>query len=167
MLKLYLVRHADTEQGVVDFERTLTPHGENEALCMGNYLKSLGVQPDRIICSPAIRALTTTQIITQQLGYSPNTIHTDPALYNADLDTLLLTLGHLGKTPSVLLVAHNPGVTKLATYLVDTLAPPLPTCTLCTIELPTDHWKSVAAHSGKMLEYTTPSLLFEHSSEHH
>jgi phosphohistidine phosphatase len=166
MLKLYLVRHAEAEQSAIDFERTLTPHGEEEALCMGRYLKSLDVQPDRILCSPAIRALTTAQIITQQLEYSANTVHTDPSLYNADLDTLLLTLGHLGKTPSVLLVAHNPGVTKLAAYLVDTLTPPLPTCALCMIELPADRWKSIAAHSGKMIEYTNPTLLSEPQSEH-
>jgi phosphohistidine phosphatase len=161
MLKLYLVRHAEAGQNVIDFDRNLTPDGKEEALCIGRYLNSLATRPDRILCSPAIRALTTAQIITEQLGCAPKTIHTDPSLYNADLDTLLLTLGHLGNAPSALLVAHNPGVTKLAAYLVGTLTPPLPTGALCMIELPADRWKSITAHSGKILTYTNPTLLSE------
>ena len=162
MLKLYLVRHAEAGQNRVDFDRPLTSAGEKEACCIGLHLKSLAILPDRILCSPALRALTTAHIMTEQLGYSPNTVHTDPSLYNADLGALLLTLGHLDTTPSVLLVAHNPGVTQLAAYLIDTLTPPLPTCALCMIELPADCWGSITAHSGKMLAYTHPSLLRDH-----
>jgi phosphohistidine phosphatase len=152
MLKVYLIRHAEAHVGMVDFDRLLTPHGEEAALSLGEHLrKILVIQPDQVISSPAVRAFTTAQLITQQLDYPSEKVQTDPALYNASLETLVSVLEHMDDSyKSILLVAHNPGMTQLANYLVDVPVDHLPTCGLCMIELPADNWQSIKAHSGKL-----------------
>jgi len=147
MVTLYLVRHAEAEATPADFDRELTPYGKEQARNLGNYLKTREIPLDKIICSSAVRALTTAKLIAAPLGH---TVHPDPAIYNASLDTLVQTLKNINSTSSILLVGHNPGVTLLLNYLADTTEESLSPCSLRIIELPADDWSSITAHSGQI-----------------
>nr|WP_321781015.1 histidine phosphatase family protein [uncultured Campylobacter sp.] len=68
MKRIYFIRHAEAQSGgKSDFERTLSYAGELCAIKLGEKPRSLGLVPDLIITSPAIRALHTAQIIANAL----------------------------------------------------------------------------------------------------
>ena len=68
MKRIYFIRHAEAQSGgKSDFERTLSYAGKLCAIKLGEKLRSLGLMPDLIITSPAIRALHTAQIIANAL----------------------------------------------------------------------------------------------------
>ena len=68
MRRIYFIRHAEAQSGNgSDFERTLSYAGELCAIKLGEKPRSLGLVPDLIITSSAIRALHTAQIIANAL----------------------------------------------------------------------------------------------------
>lgn len=69
MKRIYFIRHAEAQSGgKSDFERALSQVGELCAIKLGEKLRNLGLAPDLIITSSAIRALHTAQIIANALG---------------------------------------------------------------------------------------------------
>ena len=69
MKRIYFIRHAEAQSGgKSDFERALSQVGELCAIKLGEKLRSLGLAPDLIITSSAMRALHTAQIIANALG---------------------------------------------------------------------------------------------------
>ena len=68
MKRIYFIRHAEAQSGNrSDFERALSHAGELCAIKLGEKLRSLGLAPDLIITSSAMRALHTAQIIANAL----------------------------------------------------------------------------------------------------
>ncbi len=68
MKRIYFIRHAEAQSGgKSDFERALSQVGELCANKLGEKLRSLGLAPDLIITSSAIRALHTAEIIANAL----------------------------------------------------------------------------------------------------
>lgn len=68
MKRIYFIRHAEAQKdNGSDFERTLSHAGELCTIKLGEKLRSLGLAPDLIITSSAIRALHTAQIIANAL----------------------------------------------------------------------------------------------------
>ena len=62
LLRLTLVRHAKTEPGrpgQEDWDRVLETRGQRDAPEMARRLKQISPKPDRILSSPAVRAITT------------------------------------------------------------------------------------------------------------
>lgn len=69
MKQIYFIRHAEAQSGNgSDFERALSRVGELCAIKLGEKLRSLGLAPDLIITSSAMRTLRTAQIIANALG---------------------------------------------------------------------------------------------------
>ena len=69
MKRIYFIRHAEAQRDTgSDFERALNQVGELCAIKLGEKLRSLGLVPDLIITSSAMRALHTAQIIANALG---------------------------------------------------------------------------------------------------
>jgi phosphohistidine phosphatase len=72
------------------------------------------VQPDLILSSPAMRALTTAKIISRKLDYKLEDIVVDDRLYAGEADDLLSVIHKLGdKLERVMLFGHNPELTEL------------------------------------------------------
>ena len=68
MKRIYFIRHAEAQSGNgSDFERALSRVGELCAIKLGEKLRSLGLAPDLIITSSAMRALCTAEIIANAL----------------------------------------------------------------------------------------------------
>lgn len=61
--QIILVRHAHAMEGTdfvgSDFDRPLSDKGREHALIMTRYLRLIGVKPDCVIASPAIRTRET------------------------------------------------------------------------------------------------------------
>jgi phosphohistidine phosphatase len=99
---IWLLRHAEAEDGSPDFDRKLTAAGEEQARVAGSALKALGVRFDACLTSPRVRARETARIACQQLGIQPQE---EDALRGGPIDPVELALGH---GESVLMVGHDP-----------------------------------------------------------
>jgi phosphohistidine phosphatase len=158
--RLVLLRHAksgwsDTE--LRDFDRPLSNRGMRDAPRMGQLLLQKGIQPDLIISSDAVRALTTAKLVAQELGYPVANILTSHALYLAPPNVLLDAVSNASSDcETVLLVAHNPGMTELANRLSDAHIDNLPTCGVFMVETTLPDWASFETGGGSFAGFLSP-----------
>lgn len=113
MKTLILMRHAHAAQGEDDFARPLTDRGQKQAEVVGADFKELGLLPDRVLCSSALRARRTAEIVAALLGFSGEIAKSD-LLYDASMmDYFKAIQGTAETVTTVLLVGHNPSVSEL------------------------------------------------------
>jgi len=127
MSELYILRHCKSDWDgsfSQDSDRVLSERGLSDAAKLGAWMKQQGYQPGYIICSTAVRAQQTIQIVCQQLGIADSDIHYQAELYLAGLTRLLTTITDNSDKPGpLLLVGHNPGMDELVTYLASSEVP--------------------------------------------
>jgi phosphohistidine phosphatase len=160
MKTLYVVRHAKSsweDPSLNDFDRPLNARGSRDAPSMGKHLHSRDIMPDLVLTSPALRALRTSELMAEVLKYPVERISKSGDLYHADEDDLLdivrtIKDGH----HTVLLVAHNPGLTAFVNLLAEANIQNVPTCGVAACELDIEHWKDADWGKGRLLFYETP-----------
>lgn len=161
MKKLCLFRHAKSTYGALgteDLDRPLHPVGLQDAPLMANILKSsYKFKPDLILTSHAQRTLLTAESICAALGYNKEKIRVEKSLYEAGVEDLLEDIKLIdSKVKNLLIVGHNPGLTLLANFLVDTHVTNLPTCGVVAIEFDTNSWDNISAATSKLLFFDEP-----------
>ncbi len=162
--KLYLVRHAKSSWDNIamdDFDRPLNERGDKDAPKMAKLLKHRDVVPNRMITSPANRALSTCRLFAKTLGYEKKKIISESKLYHAGSDTILKVLGslpeHKGEIEEVvLLFGHNPGITEFTNDLLNISMDNIPTCGMVEATLNIDSWKEISFGCGKMDSFDYP-----------
>jgi phosphohistidine phosphatase len=112
---LWLLRHAEAEDGLPDDDRPLTDRGAMQADAAGRALAVLDVHLDACLSSPKLRAIQTAERACEPLGV-PVTI--EPALSGEPFDVKELTAG----LADVLLVGHDPSFSLLLHDLTGTQA---------------------------------------------
>lgn len=139
--QVVLVRHAHADwpgyEGR-DFDRPLTPRGEEDAHAAGRAIAGAGHRPALVLASPARRTRQTAEIICAELGLAPSVLHFVDGLYNATGAALAAQLRQHadGGHHTVMLVAHNPGISDVARRLSgDPHAPGLAPADWCTMVL--------------------------------
>jgi len=147
MKKLILVRHAKSswkDPDLSDFERPLNKRGKNDAPVMGKRLKKLGVKPDIIISSTAVRASSTAKIFCEEMGLPEEKLIFDRNLYAAGEDEMLKVLNSLDdKIKTVMLFAHNPGLTDLSNLLSDDFIDNIPTAGVVSLTFKEESWSDL------------------------
>ena len=118
---LVLVRHATAESHShpqLDFNRQLHPNGILEATYLAKRLAERIPPPDTIVSSLAPRALQTAIILAEYNQFPAPKIKSQQHLYNAPLTVLLDELARLPEEMrTVVLVAHNPGISEAVIHL--------------------------------------------------
>jgi phosphohistidine phosphatase len=161
MLRLTLIRHAKTEparQGQEDWDRVLEARGKRDAPEMGRRLKTLDLKPDKMISSPAARAIATATLIARELGFPVSKIQQEERLYLASPKDLRAVVHELGQgAKHLMLVGHNPGLTEFADRVssergVDNL----PTCATYTLEFEIESWAELDWGTGINAELDYP-----------
>src|SRR5258708_6852115 len=163
MKKLYLVRHAKSSWDNIamdDFDRPLNERGEKDAPRMAKLLKHRDVVPDRVITSPANRALSTCRAFAKVLDFEKKKIIAEQKLYHAGSETILKVLAslpeHKEENEVVLLFGHNPGITEFANDLLNISIDDIPTCGVVEATLDIDKWKEISFGCGKMDAFDYP-----------
>ncbi|NIP30788.1 MAG: hypothetical protein GTO02_12900, partial [Candidatus Dadabacteria bacterium] len=88
---LLLVRHAKSSwdnADLQDFDRPLNKRGFKNAPEMGKRLLKKGLIINLIYSSPALRAITTAELIAKEIGYESSKIIYKPEIYEAGINTL-------------------------------------------------------------------------------
>lgn len=146
MKTLFLVRHAKSsrdEPSLPDRDRPLDERGKRDAPTMGKRLAKRDVKPALLVSSPALRALTTAQLIADAVGYKRKDIVVDDRLYASSSDDLLAIIRALDKRlDRVMLVGHNPEFTDLAHRLSSEIVD-MPTSAVAEFSFDTEAWSDV------------------------
>ena len=173
MLTLYLLRHAKSSwdhPSLADFDRPLAARGREAAPRMGRLMRDEGHTPEIVLCSPALRARQTKDLVLDVLDYDPEVRLID-GLYNfGDGSGLLHIIQQVGnECSSLMLIGHNPSMENLALKLAGSgksahlkdMARKYPTAALAVIEFEADDWGDVKAGKGKLVSFTRPKALHE------
>lgn len=153
LLRLSLVRHAKTEParaGQEDWDRALEPRGQRDAPEMARRMKQLEPKVDRVLSSPAVRAITTATIMVRELGVSAQKVQQDERLYLASPKDILAVIRELGgKSRHLMVVGHNPGFTEFADRIsAERSVDNLPTCAVYTLQFAIKDWSELEWSSG-------------------
>lgn len=127
MIELMLMRHAksDWHSHSADIDRPLNERGARDALQMGLYLNENALVPDRMVVSPARRTRETAEQLLENLSLAEKQLVVDKQLYLADRETLCEIIElYAADNQCLLILAHNPGMDELVSYLAST-SPPL------------------------------------------
>jgi phosphohistidine phosphatase len=108
---------------------------------MGARLAQWGPPVDRVISSSAVRALTTAEIITQEMGLPWDEIIIEDGLYHASEDDMLELIREQDDfIDGLMLFGHNPGMTYLVNDLSNLDLDNLPTCGVVVLQFDVDSW---------------------------
>lgn len=162
MKTLSLLRHAKSswdDPALDDFDRPLNKRGRHDAPLMGAYLRDNGLHPQQIVSSPALRAITTANIVAAELGMEDKAITEEPAIYDAGVNDLM-DVGRrlIDAMDPIMIVGHNPGLSTFAGVLTGNPYD-MPTCAVLTIELDIDHWSQLVPGVGRELAYYRPKEI--------
>ena len=119
MPTLVLVRHAEAEPpGPEDRSRRLLPSGHADAVALGDWFRVSGLAPDQVLVSTAVRARE-----TWQAAAVGGRVEARDDLYDAGAEQLRDVVRETGPDVGTLVVVgHNPGLSRLAWELDDSPA---------------------------------------------
>lgn len=164
-LTLILMRHAKSawdDPKLDDFERTLNDRGRRSALAIANWLVGTGYLPDVVLVSSATRTVETWQRMAPKMPETA-TMESSPALYLAGPDILMNVLKSQS-APSVMMIAHNPGIAEFAERIVARKpAHPkfaqYPTGAITILQFEAERWSDIDWHSGQVVDFVVPRDL--------
>ena len=162
LLELWILRHAKSNWDAdypSDHERPLSTRGERAARELGEFLGSRGHEPGRILCSTAVRARRTVEILAETASWDRD-VHFTRNLYEATASEVLTEIRSLDTDEGPLLVAgHQPTSADLASRLVGGGSLRFPTAALVAIACDTDRWSDLRFGTGSICWMTIPKLL--------
>ena len=121
--RLLLIRPAHAGNAPLDRDRPLTEQGARDAAAIGSWLAEAGVVPERVVVSPALRAMQTWQQAAAALSVEGEP-EVEQRIYDNTVDDLVAVIQ---ETPddveTLVVVGHNPAVGGLAHELDDGAGP--------------------------------------------
>jgi phosphohistidine phosphatase len=174
MKTLCLLRHARTSRRIdqQDFDRPLAPAGFEAAHRMAEILRAENLVPGLVLCSGARRARETWEAVEAQLDPDDTrrvSLDLRDDLYLASHLRLLTALRGLPDTSNaVLVIAHNPGLQRLAGSLAGpasrqgalaALSRGYPPAGLAVLSFMTEHWAEVVPGAGRLERFLDPAAL--------
>ncbi len=160
MKTLVIVRHAKSSwdnPGLPDHERVLSKRGLRDAPRMGARLADWGPPVDRVISSSAVRALTTAELITHEMGLPWDEIQIEDALYHASEEDMIDLINEQDEyLDGLMLFGHNPGMTYLVNDLSDLDLDNLPTCGVAVLQFDVPSWAEIGAQVATSAKFDFP-----------
>ena len=160
MKRLILMRHAEAgwHINMDDHERPLSANGIRDAKKIGSWLKEKEYIPDEVISSTSVRTRETLSYLFLEC---PQIF--EKSLYLADAEQMKSTLQTL-LSETVILLAHNPGITELAYDLMNHEEKhenfmDFPAASTVVIDFKADRWSEVKSDSGIFVDFVMPLHL--------
>ncbi len=157
MKTLILVRHAKSswEFNVIDHERPLNDRGNSDAYLVSNILKNDNLKVDYILCSDALRTVTTANIFISNLKLNSDLLELNHDLYDFSGENLLKTIKSCSNSVNNLLVfGHNHAVTNFVNTYGNLPIDNIPTCGVTIIEFDTNNCNNIK--NGKTIKTLFP-----------
>jgi len=163
MKRIYIIRHAKSswsDLSLDDFDRPLKKRGKEDIKNIAQWLKKEGIKPDKIVSSPAKRAVKTLKILETVLNIKKNIINFDKNIYEAHVGYLIKMIEKLdNRYNNVFIIGHNPSLSELSEYFTDTIITNIPTSGVMAIEFEIKKWSEIKNKKGKILFFIYPKKL--------
>ena len=171
MKRLLLMRHGKSgwdSEDQNDFDRFLSPRGQNDSKAVGNWMVANDLVPDLVLFSDAVRTSQTCEIVSKAL---PGNIEVQALrdLYLASPGTLLATIEKIPEDiHCALVIGHNPGLEALGRLMsgpgsddaaTDSLGLGFPPAGLAVIQLSGASWRTMSAEGGRLTAFVRPKAL--------
>ncbi|MEQ9618745.1 MAG: histidine phosphatase family protein [Deltaproteobacteria bacterium] len=161
---LFLVRHAKSswdDANIEDIERPLNKRGKADAPRMGKHLAGYEARPEVIISSPAVRAYKTAREIAAELGFKKSEVKIDEDLYSFDSSDIIEVIrGFDDVYQTIMLVGHNPAITRLVNELSGSSIDNVPTCGVALLRFNVKKWSGIKKGTGELLNFDYPKKLW-------
>jgi phosphohistidine phosphatase len=124
---------------------------------MGRVLAEWGPPVDRVISSSAVRALSTAELVTREMGLPWDEIQIEDALYHAtEEDMIDLIQEQDDYIDGVMLFGHNPGMTYLVNDFSDLDLDNLPTCGVVVLQFEIENWNEIGEVGAVSAKFDKP-----------
>ncbi len=162
MKNLFLVRHAKSswkEPGLKDFDRPLNKRGKENLKMMSKYFAENFSKPDLILSSPAKSARTTAEGFCKELNYPSDKIRFLDELYMASASDLIKIISAITNyIHSIIIIAHNFGLTDFVNLKGDKYIENIPTCGI--VELKTEFsWDEISVNNFRTINFIYPKMF--------
>ena len=162
MKTLLLMRHGKSswkDETLEDHERPLKKRGRKDTARIAKEIRKRDLQPNLILCSTAIRARQTAEILVEALD-APNKVIFSDELYMGEPQDFITALKEFTDDEDiVMIVAHNPGL-EAYLQIVDGEIESLPTAGLGYLLLAVDDWQELSLDTmGDLIGFWKPKEL--------
>ena len=161
-LTLMLLRHAksDWESGAAsDHQRPLAKRGRKSAPLIGQFLQNGAGVPQQVICSTALRARQSWELVAKELANPPEVVFNDALYATTAAAVITLLRDYQGSATRLLLVGHEPTWSMLVSELCGGGCVRMPTAALAAITFSCDRWQDLASGAGTLTGLVTPKQL--------
>ncbi|MCZ7533340.1 MAG: histidine phosphatase family protein [Acidimicrobiia bacterium] len=153
MVNLMFMRHGKSDWDVAspdDHSRPLNTRGKRSAERMGVVIRELGLIPELVVSSTALRARSTAELARISGGWDSRLVLEDD-LYGASVfETLAVAAHHGGSARRIMLVGHQPTWGMVVTHLTGSRAA-IRTATVVDIEMHATSWDDVPQSRGALV----------------
>jgi phosphohistidine phosphatase len=144
---LHVVRHAKSawdNDGIADIDRTLKSKGIRNAYEISRKLKLNQLVPDKILTSPANRALHTAVIFARVFEYPLDELEISNILYESSANKIVdLIRKQKDEYQSLMIFGHNPDFTDLVNIFIKSPIDIIPTSGVVTLKFNSLGWKGI------------------------
>ena len=160
---LILIRHTKsnwTDFSLPDFDRPIKKDRIDDAKNMAAQLKSLGVEPDLIICSPAKRTRQTAEYFCDKLKYEEKDIQFDKRIYESTAEDVLQVVRETdSKVKTLVVIGHNPSLTNLANMFAENSIEEIPTTGVVWLEFSIKDWELYKLTPCNLKAFLAPKTI--------
>ncbi|MCK5102627.1 MAG: histidine phosphatase family protein [Cyclobacteriaceae bacterium] len=157
---LFIVRHAaakPTEAGEKDIDRKLAADGMQQSSRLGAYIYKKNTDISAIVCSSAIRAIQTAELISDQINFDILKIQIHSELYEASVRIIFKEVCEFNNDwNEVIVVGHNPVVSYFVEYLTGHHFDGMEAGSLVKIYCGVDDWALVSNENSSFEYYVSP-----------
>jgi len=161
-LELLLMRHAKSDWDAAfeaDRDRPLNQRGRSAAETMGLAIASADKVPDRVVTSPAVRAVTTAELAISAGGWQTE-CEVDEAIYSDGPDGVIEAVRRHGRgTKRLMVVGHQPTMSTVVSRLIGGGSVRFPTAAIAGLLLTVGDGDAIAGSHAELQFLLTPKLL--------
>ena len=164
MKKIHLIRHAKSsweKASLADIDRPLNDRGVSTCHFMSQHIYDADCSFDNEFCSPAVRAQSTIELISQCLAETDIKWQTENELYTFNSEHLISWLRGLDDSiAELLIIGHNPALTDLCNELSNSNVTNIPTCGYVQLVTNQDFlWDEVAEAAFDLTVFLKPKKI--------
>ena len=160
MKRVILMRHGKSDwsnAGQTDHQRTLNVRGRKDTPQIVRKIKAYGILPELILVSDAERTRETWQILSEILPAAPTRFTHD--LYLASAQQIIKIIENVDPLiDTVLILAHNPGITDVFYSLAGVKIDNVPTAGVGCIQFDTDTFKNIMESTTELEYFYYPKM---------
>ena len=161
MKKLIIVRHSKSswkDMSLSDFNRPLNGRGKSDGPLMADYLKSKINKIDYLHSSSSVRTFETSKYFINQIQFGK--VEYDDSLYHSSATSILNMISNYSADyQSVMIIAHNPGLTNLINNVTNISLDNLPTTGIAEIDFDCDKWNNISRENSILLDLRFPKQI--------